>query len=116
MDGWYQELVGFNFTVTHKKGKENSNVDALSRSSQMEDAPVLEDDVYAKFYDVEEPLIKFLWKINEVQHVQQQLSEGAEEQAKDEVWSEVIKWVEKGHMPDKSELRGKSREVLTACS
>ena len=77
----------------------------------MEDAPVLEDDVYAEFYDVEEPVIKFLGEINEVQHVQRQLSEVAEEQAKDEVWSEVIKWVEKGHMQDKSELRGKFREV-----
>ena len=57
---WYQELAGFNFTVTHKKGKENSNADALSRSSHMEDAPALEDDVYAEFYDMEEPVIKFL--------------------------------------------------------
>ena len=40
----------------------------------------------------------------------------AEEQAKDEVWSEVIKWVEKGHAPDKSEVRGKSREILVARS
>ena len=24
---WYQELAGFNFTVVHKKGKVNSNVD-----------------------------------------------------------------------------------------
>ena len=35
---WYQELAGFNFIVIHKKGKENSNADALSRSSHMEDA------------------------------------------------------------------------------
>ena len=27
---WYQELAGFNFTVVHKKGKENINTDALS--------------------------------------------------------------------------------------
>ena len=40
----------------------------------------------------------------------------AEEQAKDEVWSEVIKWVNVGHAPDKSEVRGKSREVLIARS
>ena len=29
---WYHELAGFNFTVISKKGKENSNEDALSRS------------------------------------------------------------------------------------
>ena len=42
--------------------------------------------------------------------------EVAEEQAKYEVWSEVIKWVEKGQAPDKSEVRGKSREVLVGLS
>ena len=71
----------------------------------MEDAPSLEDDVYAEFYDVDEPVIKFLEGINEVQHVQRQLSEVAEEQAKDEVWSEVISWVEKGHMQKQEEGR-----------
>ena len=32
---WYQELAGFNFKVIHKKGKENSNADALSRLFHM---------------------------------------------------------------------------------
>ena len=41
---WYQELAGFNFTVIHKKGKENSNGYALSRSSHMAEAlPLVED-------------------------------------------------------------------------
>ena len=75
---WYQELAGFNFTMTHKKGKENSNADARRRSSHMEDAHLLEDNVYAEFYNVDEPVIKFLEGINEVQHVQRQLSEVAE--------------------------------------
>ena len=57
---WYQELAGFNFIVIHKKGKENSNGDALSRFSHMEDAPLLEDNVYVAFYDVDEPVITFL--------------------------------------------------------
>ena len=46
---WYQELAGFNFTVKHKKGKENSNADALNRSSHMAEAPPLEEEEYAKF-------------------------------------------------------------------
>ena len=69
---------------------------------------MLKDDVYAEFYDVDEPVIKFLEGINEVQHVQRQLSEVAEEQAKDKGCSEVITWVEKGHMPDKSEASSSS--------
>ena len=52
---WYQELAGFNFTVIHKKGKENSNADALSRSSQMAAAPPLGEDKYAELYDLDEP-------------------------------------------------------------
>ena len=66
---WYQELAGFNFTGIHKKGKENSNADVISRSSHMEEAPPLGDDVYAEFYDVDEPVIKFLEGINEIQHI-----------------------------------------------
>ena len=44
------------------------------------------------------------------------MAEIAEELAKDEVWSEVISWVEQGRLPEKAETRGKAREVLVACS
>ena len=46
-----QELSGINFTVIQKKGKENSNADALSRSSHMPEAPLLSEDEYAEFYE-----------------------------------------------------------------
>ena len=46
---WYQELAGFNFTVIHKKGKENSNKNALSRSSHMAKALPPAEDKYAEF-------------------------------------------------------------------
>ena len=39
-----------------------------------------------------------------------------EEQAKDEVWSEVIQWVEAGKIQEKAETRGKPREVMVAKS
>ena len=44
------------------------------------------------------------------------LIEIAEEQAKDEVRSEIISWIEQGQLPEKTETRGKAREVLVACS
>ena len=56
---WYQELAGFNFTVIHKKGKENSTADALSRSSHMAEAPPFAKDTYAKLYEIDEPVINF---------------------------------------------------------
>ena len=83
---WNQELAGFNFIVIHKKGKENSNADTLSRSSHMAEAPPLEEDEYAEFYKIDEPVIKFEGGLNEIQHIQCSLIEIAEEQSKDEVW------------------------------
>ena len=85
---WFQELAGFNFKVIHKKGKENSNADALSRSSRMAEAPLLEEDEYAEFYDIDEPVIQ--GGVNEIQHIQRSMMEIAEGQAKDKVQSEVI--------------------------
>ena len=49
---WFQELAGFNLTVVHKKGKENSKADALSQSALMAEAPPLEEDEFAEFYKV----------------------------------------------------------------
>ena len=54
--------------------------------------------------------------VNEIQHTQWSLFEIAEEQAKDEVWSKVIRWVEKGQLPKKAETQSKAREVLVAWS
>ena len=72
---WYQELAGFNFTVIHKKGKENSNADALSRSSHMAEALPIEEDKYAEFYKIDKPVIKFVGGVNEIQHIQRSLIE-----------------------------------------
>ena len=54
--------------------------------------------------------------VNKIQHIQRSLVEIPEEQSKDEVWSKVISWVEKGQLPEKVETRGKAREVLVPCS
>ena len=61
---WYQELAGFNFTVIHKKGKENSNADALSRSSHIAEAPPLAEEKYTEFYKIDEPVINFEGGVN----------------------------------------------------
>ena len=61
-------------------------------------------------------MINFEGGVNEIQHIQRSMMEVAEEQAKDEVWSEVISWIEKGQLPEKAETWGKAREVLVARS
>ena len=48
----HKMVAGFNFSVVHKKGKENSNADALSQSEHMGEALPLEEDKYPKFYKV----------------------------------------------------------------
>ena len=70
---WYQELTGFNFTVVHKKGKKNSNADALSWSAH------LEKDKYAEIHEIDEPVIKFERGENEIQHIQASTAQIAEE-------------------------------------
>ena len=61
-------------------------------------------------------MINFEEGVNEIQHIQRSLVEIAEKQSKDKVWSKVISWVEKEHLPEKAGTRGKVREVLVACS
>ena len=54
--------------------------------------------------------------MKEIQQVQRSTEEIAEEQTKEEVWREVISWVEQGRLPEKAEIRDKAREVSMACS
>ena len=55
----------------------------------MVEVPPLEENEYAKFYEIDEPVIKFKEGVNEIQPIRRSLIEIAEEQAKDKVWSEV---------------------------
>ena len=61
-------------------------------------------------------MIKFEGGVNKIQHIQCSLIEIAEEQTKDKVWSKVIGWIEQGWLPEKTETRGKDREVSVVCS
>ena len=61
------------------------------------------------FYEIDKPVINFKGGVNEIQHIQQSMIEIAVEQTKDEVWSKVISWVEKGQLPEKVETQGKAR-------
>ena len=59
-------------------------------------------------------MIQFEGGVNEIQHIQGSMMEIATEQAKDEVWSEVISWVEQECVPKKTETIGKAKKVLVA--
>ena len=82
----------------------------------MVEAPPLAEDKYTEFYEINKLVINFEGGVNEIQHIQRSLIEIAEEQSKDEVWSKVISWVEKGQILEKAETQGKAREVLVACT
>ena len=82
----------------------------------MAEAWPLEEDEYAEFYEIDEPVSQFEGGVKEVQHRQCSMVEIAEEQAKEDVLSEVISWVEQGCIPEKTETRGKAREVLVVRS
>ena len=75
----------------------------------MAEAPPLAGDKYTEFYEIDKPVINFGEGVNEIQHIQRSLIEITEEQSKDEVWSKVISWVEKGQILEKAEIRGKAR-------
>ena len=64
--------------MIYKKGKENNNADALSRSSYMTKALLLSEDEYL----IDQPIIQFAEGVNEIQHIQCSMIEVAEEQAK----------------------------------
>ena len=51
----------------------------------MAEAPPLEKDEYAEFYEIDEPVIQFEDEVNEIQHIQRSMKEIAEEQSKDKV-------------------------------
>ena len=57
-------------------------------------------------------MIQFAERVNEIQNIQRSMIKIAEEQAKDKVWSKVISWVEQGCVLEKTETRGKAKEVL----
>ena len=75
----------------------------------MAEAPPLEEDEYADFYEIDEPVIQFEGGVNEIQDIKCSIMEIAKEQAKDKVWSKVISWVEQGHIPEIMVTRGKAR-------
>ena len=77
----------------------------------MVEAPQLDGVEYAQFY-----VIQFEGGVNEIQDIQRSMIEIAKEQAKAKIWNEVISWVEQQCVPEKTETRGKAREVLVARS
>ena len=80
----------------------------------MPEAPLLSEDKYALFYEIDKPVIWYAEGVNEIQHFQRSMIEVAEEQAKVKVWREVISWEEQGRVPEKKGTRGKARDVLVA--
>ena len=71
--------------------------------------PPLEEDEYAEFYEVNEPVIKFEGGVNEIQRVQHSTANIVEEQVKDKVWSKLTIRVERGRVPERAATREKAQ-------
>ena len=63
-------MARFNFTNVHKKGRENSNTDAMSRSTHNGGPPPLEEDNYANFYEEDKPVISIADRVNMISYAQ----------------------------------------------
>ena len=46
---WTEELAGYDFTVKHRPGKENTNADAMSRSEHMPDPTPEEEEEHNSY-------------------------------------------------------------------
>jgi deoxyuridine 5'-triphosphate nucleotidohydrolase len=94
---WYEELASLQFKVVHKKGSENSNADALSRSDHLPEPELEEEREQAEFIGaVETELTR---------------AKILEAQALDETLKLVRKWISSGQVPSKYDLMGQSLEV-----
>ena len=56
---WYETLGGLQFKVFHKKGKENTNADALSRSTHLPNPTEEEIEEYREDQEFERPRVEF---------------------------------------------------------
>ena len=70
-------MGGFNFTVVHRKERENINADtALSRPTHMADPPQLEDNEYIEFYEVNKRVICIADSVSSISYVQSRAAGG----------------------------------------
>ena len=104
---WYESLAGFNFTVEHKKGSENTNADALSRSRHLPSPTPEECDDVRENVEAE-VIIKFAEPSGEVNQVAAAEISAAELQAAQEADSVIRRvrgWVLTGTAPSQSEVK-----------
>ena len=137
---WLEELQGYNFTVHHKPGKENTNADNLSRCDHLPEATPeeakeaeeeylremcteSEEDYIKNLYEVigeldEEDRIRELVecetdKIREMHDFGSDVTPKhvAKAQKQDPIVATVRSWVQEGKKPDKQELKGQGEEL-----
>ena len=97
---WTEELQSYDFTVTHRPGRENINADCLSRRVGMPE-PTAEE---------EQEQNEYVGTISEIEHedysADLQREEILKRQAEDNILRTVRGWVCQGHLPEKKDLRG----------
>lgn len=126
---WLEELSSYDFEVQHKKGVENKNADALSRSDHMDEPTPAEEEEQENEYmanmvrlakeldcDLRQKDAKEAEKRKKIRNMNQRNEDLSREelikmQEEDPVINEVRGWVQENRKPDRRELRGREEEI-----
>ena len=119
---WLSEIQEYEFEVRHRPGKQNCNCDALSRCNHL-DPPSKEEEEEEEGYvhrmTDEEEMVNALYnlvekkerecnKLRRIHRISDQLTKQnlIKEQGEDPVLKQVKRWLKKGKLPIKNEIKG----------
>ena len=97
LNRWYEELANVSFEVVHRKGTENTNADALSRSNHLPEPDPEEEKEQQDFIGAIRP------------ELSREIILRA--QASDATLKVVRGWLSEGVIPSRGEIRGEPLEV-----
>ena len=114
---WLSEIQSFDFDVYHRPGKENTNADAVSRSSHLE-YPTKEEeeeeaDYIHRLYDLVRKLEAEDEKIRSLHSNSDKLTKDnlVKEQKDDEILKQVRTWIKNNKLPSKQEIKDQPEEL-----
>ena len=114
---WLSEIQSFDFEVYHRPGKQNSNADAVSRSSHLEPPTKEEEEEEAGYIH---RLYEFVKKLEADDKMIRSLHRNSDkltrdnlvrEQKDDQILEQVRTWVKEKKLPSKQEVKDQPEEL-----